>query len=166
MLFACGQKTDFQNEDEMNAYLNNPDNGFISKVETADFIVEAKLSPSIKNDKVPQITVQMRISRKDGNSVLDIGKASKAQVLEREGYLSFEVLNEVFLEDNGNIKPAVFHHYERNYGLKPSVDVFFKFDNIEPKGDVYFNYRDQLFSQGLIKLKFNKELFTSCYVQE
>lgn len=167
LVTACsGHKTSFRNEDEMNTYLNDPANGFITSVETADLIVEAKLSPSIKNDKVPQITVQMRISRKDGGSVLDFGGVAKTQALEREGYLSFEILKDVFLESNGKVEPAIFHHYERNYGLKPSVDIFFKFKNFEPSSDVYFNYRDQLFGQGLIKLKFNKDLFTSCYVQE
>lgn len=166
LVTACGHKTSFRTEDEMNDYLNNPENGFISSVETADLKIEAKLSPSIQGDKVPQLTVQMRISRKDGGSVLDFGGVAKPQAMERETYLSFEILKDVFLECKGKAEPAVFHHYERNYGLKPSVDIFFKFNHFEPTEDVYFNYRDQLFSQGLIKLKFNKELFTSCYVQK
>ena len=98
--------------------------------------------------------------------MLDLGGATKSEVLEKEGYLSFDLMGDVYLENDGHIIPALFHHYERNYGLKPSVDVFFQFNAIHPKEDVLLVYRDQLFKQGLIRLKFDKELFKSCYVQE
>ncbi len=82
-----------------------------------------------------------------------------------EGYLSFEVLSNIYLEDGDQLQPAIFHHYERNYGLKPSIDLFFKFNQFTPVNDVTFVYRDQLFDQGMFRILFNKALFTSCHVE-
>jgi len=167
LLFSCSEnKTSFANEEELKAYVNDPDNGFIASDENGDFIMEAKLIPSIKEDKEPQLTVQVRLSRKDGGSVLDFGGVPKNEALEREGYLSFEVLNDVYFEDGDQLQPAIFHHYERNYGLKPSIDLFFRFNHFSPKDDVMFVYRDQLFNQGMFRIPFNKALFTSCHVQD
>lgn len=165
LLSACsGGKTTFRNEADMQAYLNDPDNGFIVSDETADLLVEAKLTPAIAGDEDPQVTIQLRLTRKDGASVLNPGTVPQAEVSGRESYLSFEVLNDVYLEDGGKTTPALFSHYERNYGLKPGIDLFFRFKNIQPQSAVYLVYRDQLFGQGLIRLKFKKALFTPCHV--
>lgn len=167
VLSACsGQQTDFASEKEFESYLNDASNGFIQSEESNDFLFEARLMPALKNEKETQLTVQLRINRKDNGAALDFGGVSKQEALTREGYLSFEVLQDVHLESDGKTIPVTFHHYERNYGIKPSLDLLFNFENIHPKGDVFFVYRDQIFNQGLIKIKFKKELFTSCYVQE
>jgi hypothetical protein len=166
-ILACQAKTDsFTSEKEFTEFLNDPDNGHIVSVETNDMIVEGRLTPPIEGDKEPQVSIQLRINRQDGGSVLDFGGASKSEVLEKEGYLSFELMGDVYLENNGQIIPCLFHHYERNYGLKPSVDMFFQFKAFQPTEDVIFVYRDQLFNQGLIRLKFDKDLFKVCHVQQ
>jgi len=166
LLVGCkSNKTEFSSVEEWEEYVNDPDHGYITSKESSDLKFEVKFTPALKDEKNPQCTVQLRINRKDGGSVLDYGRASKQEALEREGYLSFEVLKKVSIEENGHATPAIFHHYERNYGLKPSVDMYFNFMNVEPKEDVYFVYRDELFGQGLIRIKLEKELFTKCYVE-
>ena len=166
LLVGCNsKKTEFSNNQELHKYLNNPDNGFITSQESDDLIFELKFIPALKGEKDPQCTAQLRIKRKDGGSVLDFGGVSKQEALEREGYLSFELKEDVYIDENGHSNPSIFHHYERNYGLKPSIDVLFHFMHLEPESDVYFTYRDQLFGQGLIRIKLNKELFTKCYVE-
>jgi hypothetical protein len=165
-LFACGEKkTSFKDMKEWEAYVNDPDNGFIVSEETSDLKFDLKFMPAISGDEMPQFTCHLRISRKDGGSVLDFNTTSKEEALSREGYLSFELLKDVSIEENGHASPAIFHHYERNYGLKPTIDIMFNFMQMEPKNDVYFVYRDDLFGQGLIRIKLNKELFTKCYVK-
>lgn len=166
MTSCFGSKTDFNSDKEFEDYLNDPKNGFIQKDESKDFIFEARLIPALKNEGESQLTVQLRIKRKDGKSVLDSDDVSQKQALTREGYLSFDLAGDVHLEDQGKSIPVSLHHYERNYGIKQSVDILFNFKNSKPGGDVYFVYRDQVFNQGLIKIKFKKELFTSCYVKE
>jgi hypothetical protein len=109
----------------------------------------------------------MRISRLDKKPVLETNTSSKSEVLEREGYLSFDLAKDVSVEYDGKAVACVFHHYERNYGLKPSVDVFFQFPALkDPKENPVFVYRDQQFGEGLIKIEFDKELFTTCYVKK
>ena len=163
---SCGGKeTSFKNIEEWEEYVNNPDNGYIVSEEASDLIFDLKFMPALSNDEMPQFTVHLRISRKDGGSVLDFNTNSKQEALSREGYLSFDLLKNVTIEENGHANPAIFHHYERNYGLKPTIDIMFNFIQMEPKNDVYFVYRDELFGQGLIRIKLNKELFTKCYVE-
>lgn len=167
LLFSCGeQKTSFRDEAELTAYVNDPDNGYIASVDNGDFLMEAKLVPAIAGDQAPQYTVHVRLSRKDEGSVLDYGNVSREEITQRETYFSFEVLGDVYLEDGDKLQPAIFHHYERNYGLKPSVDLFFKFKQFVPKDDVTLVFRDQLFGQGMFRIRFNKALFTTCHVEK
>jgi hypothetical protein len=166
LLASCGGKeTSFKNTEEWEAHINNPDNGYIVSEDASDLKFDIKFMPALSDDEIPQFTVHLRISRNDGGSVLDFNTASKEEVLAREGYLSFDLLKNVTIEENGHSMPAIFHHYERNYGLKPTIDIMFNFMQMEPKDDVYFVYRDELFGQGLIRIKLNKELFTKCYVE-
>ena len=152
--------------DDFRAYTNNPENGFIQSETTEGLKFEAKMTPSIEGESKPSFTVQLRIKRSDGGQILQYGGVSNDEVLYREGYLSFDLINDVSVKINGKIYKPLFHHYERNYGLKPSVDVLFEFQHVEPKGQVEFMYRDQLFGEGLVRMKFDKELFTKCYVAE
>lgn len=163
---SCGgKKTSFENTKEWEAYVNDPDNGFIISEVASDLKFDLKFMPALSDEEMPQFTVHLRISRKDGGSVLDFNTNSKEEALGREGYLSFDLKKDVSIEEDGHDNPAIFHHYERNYGLKPTIDIMFNFMQMEPKNDVYFTYRDELFGQGLIRIKLNKELFTKCYVE-
>lgn len=164
-LTACGSsETEFASSEELHAYLNNPDHGFIQSDESSDFLYEAKLVPATSDDPASHFTVQLRIMRLDGGAVLDFNGEDQGKRMEYESYLSFELLQDVYIKSNGQTLSPVFHHYERNYGLKPSIDVFFEFPHLMPKGDAIFCYRDELFGQGLIQLEFDKELFKKCYV--
>lgn len=168
LLFSCSSsKKEFHSVEEFEAYINDAGNGFIQSDEAGDLFFEAKLNPPLADDENPQIVIQLRISRMDGKPVLETNTSSKSEVLEREGYLSFEMMKDVSIEYDGKAVPCVFHHYERNYGLKPSIDILFQFPALkEPKEDPVFVYRDQQFGEGLIKISFDKELFTSCYVKK
>ena len=167
LLISCSSKKEFQSVEEFEAYINDSDNGYIQSDEAGDLLFEAKLNPPLSDDPNPQFAVQLRISRLDGKPVLETNTSSKAEVLEREGYLSFDLAKDVAVEYDGKAVPCVFHHYERNYGLKPSIDVFFQFPAIkEPKENPVFVYRDQQFGEGLIEIEFDKELFTTCYVKK
>lgn len=168
LLFSCSSsKKEFHSVEEYEAYINDVGNGYIQSNETGDLLFEAKLNPPLADDQNPQMAVQLRISRKDGKPVLETNTSSKSEILEREGYLSFDLMKDVSMEYDDKEAPCVFHHYERNYGLKPSIDVLFQFPAIkDPKEDPVFVYRDQQFGEGLIKISFDKELFTSCYVKK
>lgn len=168
LLFSCSSsKKEFHSVEEFEAYINDVSNGYIQSDEAGDLLFEAKLNPPLADDQNPQIVVQLRMSRLDGKPVLETNTSSKSEVLEREGYLSFDLMKDVSIEYDGKAVPCVFHHYERNYGLKPSIDILFQFPAIkDPKENPVFVYRDQQFGEGLIKISFDKELFTSCYVKK
>lgn len=166
-LISCsGKQIYFESEEEFNDYLNDKSNGFIQSKEVGDFLYEIKLIPSLDEDKNNDVSFQLRLSRKDGGSVLDYGNVDKSEALIREGFLSFEIKDYVYLECNDNLVPCQFNHYERNYGLKPSVDIIFHFSKVKPDKDLYFVFRDEIFQQGLIRIKFNKDLFNKYHVQK
>lgn len=168
LIVSCSSsKKEFASVDEFEAYINDANNGYIQSNEVGELLFEARLTPPFSDDPNPQFTVQLRISRQDGKPVLETNTSSKSEVLEREGYLSFDLAKDVEVEYDGKTVPCLLHHYERNYGLKPSIDVLFQFPALkEIKEDPVFVYRDQQFGEGLIKIEFDKELFTSCYVKK
>jgi hypothetical protein len=157
-------ETQFDTVEELHSYLNNPENGCIAREEAQDFKSEAKLVPPVEGDPKTHCPVQLRINRRDGQSVLDFKASGDQERMEREGYLSFGVREDVYLQSGDRTISPVFHHYERNYGLKPSVDILFEFPVKNIKEDVTFCYRDEIFGQGLIRIPFDKELFKKCYV--
>lgn len=167
LLVSCSSKKEFQSVEEFETYINDSDNGYIQSDEVGDLLFEAKLNPPISDDPDAQFEVQLRISRLDGKPVLKTNTNSDSEILEREGYLSFDLAKDVAVEYGGKAVPCIFHHYERNYGLKPSIDIFFQFPGIKDlKENPFFVYRDQQFGEGLIKIEFDKELFTPCYVKK
>lgn len=166
-LAACSSReTEFKTKRDFEEYINNPENGFVVVKESKDLIFEARLIPPLNGEKSKECTVNLRIKRKDGGAVLEYGEANRQIALEREGYLSFDLKDDVTMQINGSNHGPVFHHYERNYGLKPSVDILFNFMKLKTNGDAVFKYRDRLFGQGLIKIAFEQELFNTCYVEE
>lgn len=167
VLFSCQEgKTKFTSEESFDSYINDPVNGFIQSKPSNELRFDVKLTPPISNEKNSQITMQLRISREDQGSVLKTGEVTDSEISSIENYLSFELSSDVYLESGSTTVPVAFHHYERNYGLKPSIDILFNFKAFNVTEDVYFVYRDDIFNQGLIKIKFKKELFNNCYVQK
>lgn len=156
----------FNTEEEFEMYLNDADNGFIESSESADFKYETKLIPPMKDDTNSQISIQLRIHRKDNGSVLKFENVQMQEISNREAYLSFEIAKDVFLETEDKTIPVSFHHYERNYGLKPSLDLYFTFEKVDDSKDIKFVYRDQLFHQGLVSIEYNKQLLKSCDVRK
>lgn len=166
-LSACGgDQYVFESEEEFDLYVTGKETPFIQKTETDKFVFESMMIPPIEGDTTEQRLFRLRIGLKDGKSVLEYNKGSDFATLEKEGYLSFDVIKDVFLESGDDEFTPVLHHYERNYGLKPTVDLVFHFNHVKPEKNVRFCYRDQLFGQGLIKMEFSKELFTNCYVKK
>lgn len=156
----------FDSEEEFESFVSNNETDFIISQKTTDFYFESMMIPPIEDDTLRQTLFRLRIGLNDGGNVLDFQDGGNYSPLEKEGYLSFEINNDVFLQYEGKKNIPVLHHYERNYGIKPTIDLVFYFNNIDSKEDVVLCYRDQLFGQGLIKLKFNKQLFTNCYVKK
>ena len=156
----------FDSEQEFEEYVSKNETEFVVKNVTDDFFFESMMIPPLKTDSLKQTLFRVRIGLNDGGSVLDFNTGNNYTPLEKEGYLSFEISQDVFLQYDNKKNQPVLHHYERNYGIKPTIDLVFFFNDIDAKGDVTLCYRDQLFGQGLIKLKFNKQLFTNCYVEK
>ncbi len=165
ILAACdGGKREFSSLEEAQAYANDNDNGYITSVESDDHVFSAKVNPVLQDDDA--LTINLRISRVDGQSVLRHHELTPAEVSEKEMYLSFDVLNAVYLRVDGkDIKPML-HHYERNYKLKPAVDIAFTFPKVTPQNNVQLVYRDEVFETGLQELTFEKTAFEPIVIRK
>lgn len=167
LVFSCSKtRTTFDSIEDFNAYLNNVENGFIQKTVYNGVLYEAKLIPALGDDEEKNISVQLRISLENGGNVLEFEGASQELIAEREMELSFGMQDLVTMNYNGRSLSPQFTHYERNYGLKPSVDVLLQFEEIKGENVVVFRLNDQIFTKGIVEIEFDNELFTTCYVKK
>lgn len=158
LLASCGGKQrEFASVEEARTYANDNDNGFIETVESNDHVFSAKVNPMQKTDDA--LSINLRISRIDGQSVLKHQVLSPAEISEMEMYLSFDFIKDVYLRVDGKDVRPLLHHYERNYKLKPAVDIALTFPKITPTSNVQLVYRDEVFGTGLHELEFDKQAF-------
>jgi len=157
-LTSCGgNRREFASAEEARTYANDNANGFIETVESNDHVFSAKVNPMQKEDDA--LSINLRISRIDGQPVLRHQELSPAEISEMEMYLSFDLIKDVYLRVDGKDVRPLLHHYERNYKLKPAVDIALTFPKITPTSTVQLVYRDEVFGTGLHELEFDKQAF-------
>ncbi len=166
ILYACsGKLTKFDDWDSFQDYLNYSKNGFILENKDGDFFYEVKITPPT-NESNKSITINLRINHLDGSAVLNTNRFSEIEIMQIENYLSFEIENDLVLaKSNSKISPSLVH-YERNYRLKPSIDIIIDFNNIKQGEDYVFVYRDRIFSKETIEFQINQELLNVCHVKK
>lgn len=160
---ACNHQKSFhfESENQMLTAVNDPKKGFLNTYKNGDLIFDTQFLPALENDSI--VTIKLRISHKDGTSVLQYNTLSEEEIQLRENKLSFDLSQDVYLEVGDLTLYPLIYHYERNYRLKPSIDVFFEFRKVKTAEDVYFNFRDKIFQSGLIRIKIENKNFNSTY---
>lgn len=164
LLLSCGKEEPyhFDSRMEMEELVTNPTYGFIGSYKSGNLLFETLFEPASLKDSI--VVVKLRISEVNGKSVLEHQTTNTDEVRIREQYLSFEIAKDISLEVNGKESAPILTHYERNYRLKPSIDLFFEFKKTEPAiNTAYFNYRDKLFGAGRITIKIDTKNFNSSY---
>lgn len=165
-LVSCsGQQVEFGSWKAFQSYLNNPQNGFVLKEEVKGFIYEVKITPPTTESK-EELTINLRINRKNGTAVLNDNQFSQTEIMQIEHYFSFGITDDITLSSPGIKATPAFVHYERNYQLKPSIDIIIDFNGIKQGEDYSFKFTDRAFSQKTIEFKINQELLNVCYVKE
>jgi hypothetical protein len=78
---------------------------------------------------------------------------------ERANYLSYGLMNDIFLVENGDTLKCELFNYVRTYGLSPQADMVIGFRQpvLKAAADKLFVLDDKLFGGGLIKLKISAE---------
>lgn len=163
-LSCAGDKSQFKSQEELKEYVSDPEHGFVHSFNLNKLDLSVMIIPPIGNDESAHFEVRLRISSADGSAVLKLNNSINDNNVSKESYLSFGILKDLYFVDDNGIHSANFHHYERNYGLKNSIDLGFEFPYFEPKGEVRLVYRDELFGQGLATLKIKNHLLNKRYV--
>lgn len=165
LLSACSGsgKRQFSSLAEARDYANDNRNGYISSTESGDHIFSARVNPVLQGDDV--VGINLRIARADGKSVLGHGESSPEDIAAHEMYLSFDFLQDVYLNVDGKEVKPLLHHYEHTYQLKPGVDILLTFPLIHPQSTVQLLIRDHLFGEGLQELTFDPQVFGTITIQ-
>lgn len=71
------------------------------------------------------------------------------------GALSFSYQSNISLKVGDQTLPCLHYHFERNYGLRPELDLVFAFKNVDPQFefDRQISIDDQLFGTGILNFQ-------------
>ncbi|MBK9731129.1 MAG: hypothetical protein IPO83_07555 [Chitinophagaceae bacterium] len=77
-------------------------------------------------------------------------------------YFAFEVKNDFFIVSAGDTLPCVIHHFERSYGLHPSIDLVLGFRqqstmNLKEDAPLTLYFNDRLYGSGYNSFVFHKK---------
>ena len=107
--------------------------------------------------------------RSEQGDILESGINDRSQYQERIAYLNAHLNQDIFLLEGGDTLSCVLHHFERDFGLTPYINITLGFQiNEEEKEAVLketrFDYSDKVlvfddrvFGTGMVKLTILKE---------
>lgn len=74
-------------------------------------------------------------------------------------FLAFHFGDGIHLQVGAHRLPCVHYHFERNYGLRPGIDLVFAFENTDPdfQHDRKLEIVDDIFGTGRLHFSFNRE---------
>ncbi len=83
-----------------------------------------------ENKKDSSMNVALRINTLNNTNVLEFGITDKNAYLQRIYYFSYQVENDIWIEQDGKRITASGAVFERNYNLTKDVTVTVHFDNV------------------------------------
>jgi hypothetical protein len=103
-----------------------------------------------KNDST--LDIAMKISAIDNSNILNYGIQNENAYLQRIYYFSYQVENDLWIEQNNTIIPCSGAVFERNYNLTKDITLNLHFDNVSINKNKILVYYPQPFD--LVPLKF------------
>ena len=102
----------------------------------------------------------IRLSLKDKNfDLLQYQLKDESDYALRVKYLSFDIQQDLKLEEEGLSSPCLLSLFERTYGLSPEVTIDAAFANTHKNCSKTFVWEDNMFNNGTINITFDKKLF-------
>lgn len=161
-----------------NEYINWVDKNLTKKKELKNISYELKYTPveykllkntnytdknkfnnDIKDYKDSQyFTFKIMISD-EKTSPMKYNLNTEQEYFARVEYLSFGIINDIYMIDDQDTLSCQLNYFERNYDLAPYIieSLTFELKNSNYKGDKLLIYNDRLFGNGIIKFRFNVE---------
>lgn len=163
-------------------WVEGVDNGWLESKELGDFEFEVFLHPQeyqLLKENSQSVLAQaewdsltsrsqayqhatLRIRSTDGKTpVLRNGVNSQHEYEARIAYLAFAIQQDLSITQNGETLPCRLFHFERSFDLAPFITCTMAFPAFEQKGTVQFQFNDQHFGNGPVRLAFSQDRFLS-----
>ena len=119
-------------------------------------------------NELQYFTLRIGLQSERGD-ILESGIADMMAYQERIGYLNAHLNQDIFLLDGGDTLSCVLHHFERDFGLTPYINITLAFQIHEDEkaavlkqspyrySDKVFVFDDRVFGTGMVKLTILKE---------
>lgn len=167
-------------------FIRDPENGLVQSKDAGPLRFEVQYEPLeyvclIQNGR-PEITaVELRslksefegltyfkftISSKQNDDPLTVGVTDSTQLVDRITYLAGQANKDFWLLQQTDTVRCLLHHFERNYGIVPRVDITLAFEKLktETSADqqpLLFCFRDRIFHSGDHQFVFPSSVFES-----
>ncbi|MBL4756018.1 MAG: hypothetical protein JKY52_20795 [Flavobacteriales bacterium] len=130
---------------------------------------ETKMKKKIHEmDELQYFSLRIAL-RKDEGDVLRSGLYGEGEYEERIAYLNGHINKDIFLLDGGDTLSCVLHHFERNFGIAPYLNVSLGFEITADEKEAILNevpfaysdkslvFEDKLFGTGMVRLTIRGE---------
>jgi hypothetical protein len=160
------------------SYVTNPKHKLLQEKAIANYIISVQYKPldfvtlieyrrqtgvvqsfdSIRSqmDSLQQYTVKIK-PKKGNTSLIKSGAGSAEEIFNRIEYLSFDMIKDFYILENGDTNKCKIFHFERTYDLNPELTFLLGFEvnkNKSQINDRTFIYEDKVFGLGKIKFLF------------
>lgn len=174
LVSSCAKR--FDNQEEIQAYIQDEDNGYFKVKQIQDYQISLLYKPTelmlydeirnksgiVSNQNYDKFIYLVLSYSKNNNEILSEFRGSKYDFETLQNHLSFEMNRYVSLTGGkGQTIDLIDYNYSRTYGMSKSTNLLFVFDREDLKKDserVYFTLSDIGIGIGDLTFSFDTEV--------
>lgn len=112
-------------------------------------------------DGMYYVDINIDLLNKTSGGVMENDVISPEDFNARLYYISYRMQDDIFLVSGNDRRPCSLYLFERNFGLKSSVDISTAFIKIEKDENITVELNSQVFRTGIINFEYDKNVFNS-----
>lgn len=91
--------------------------------------------------------------------LLKLGNTDRQEYEEKLNYYAFQANQDLTLYTDNDTLPCHLYHFERDYGIKPGINMVFAFENITNEfEDIRLVFHDRVFGNGILQYIFKEQI--------
>lgn len=115
-----------------------------------------KIDPSDVADLKKESVVILEFELEEGHKKILEAKRNRLDKDKTMEYLVGNIINDIFIEQDGAIHTPNGHQYENSFGTQDNIRLYFFFIDVNKDKKLRVTYHDKLFGAGLINFSMNK----------
>lgn len=112
-------------------------------------------------DGMYYVDINIDLLNKTSGGVMENDVLSPEDFNARLYYISYRIKDDIFLVSENERRPCSLYLFERNFGLKSSVDISTAFIKNEKDESITIELDPQVFRTGIINFEYDKSMFNS-----